>query len=732
MDQMVLATQQWLNSTYAGRTGWYSIPEDGRTGWTTVYALLRAFQIENGSTTPSNNIGPWTQSKLTEVGMLKKDINAAPSNNVKILQGTLWCKGYQADGISGVFGDLTESGLISLKKDIGLENPNCSLSLNIWYTLFSMNQFVLLSGGMQGIREFQQEFNRKHSLYYGQYVPCDGLAGRELYTCFILTLQREEGYSFEQANGSFGPATFSSCPTLIANLSENIYPDTIRCVKMALWLNGFPLIGFDTSSNLDANTFSYVHQFNKFMELPDTGADSITPGTIKSLFTSNGDTNRSCEACDTAKPITESRAKILVANNLKKVGRYLTPGMINGENKQLTKAELEILKKHNIAVIPIYQSSGDETAYFTKEQGIADANSAYQYATNLSLPGRSIIYFVVDVDVLGADIPGTVTQYFKGVFETLSAKGMYQVGIYGTRNVCKNVIDAGYAVTSYVSDMSTGYSGNMGYAMPKNWSFDQFFETNIEYNGQSLNIDKVATNHSDLGVYFESDKTTALRTMAEDVLDALHLRSLMINAEFEIEKKITLLTVPIKVELLVSESYSTNVTDADFKITGKLNPNGTATASVSSDIDRISGSFSYDSNKKAEVSTTLTALVEKFPDGTEFYIKLSYSGGNLTFKFIVNIPDEYNFNGLKYTGSIEVDVTVSPSSLPSGYSPAFEYALSYNREQAFAAFVAFMSEVKTDVERVGEGVVIVVSVVIGAYAVSKIMEVLVILLLALA
>lgn len=729
MDQMVLATQQWLNTEYEGRTGWYSIPEDGKTGWTTVYALLRAFQIENGSTTPSNNIGPWTQSKLTEVGMLKKDNNAAPSNNVRILQGTLWCKGYPADGISGVFGDQTESGVVALKKDIGFEDPDCSLSLYIWYALFSMDQFVLLDGGMEGIREFQQEFNRKHSLYYGQFVPCDGLAGRELYTCFILTLQREEGYSFTEANGNFGPSTFASCPLLMANLSENIYPDTIRCIKIALWLNGFPLLGFDTSSRLDADTFNYVHQYNDFMELPDSGGDSITPGTIKSLFTSNGDTSRPCEACDTSKPITDSRAEILVANNLKRVGRYLTPGIIDGESKQLTKAELEVLKKHNISVIPIYQTTGDDSSYFTEEQGITDALSAYNYATALSLPGRTIIYFAVDVDILGGDIPGTAVLYFKGVFETLSKKGMYQVGVYGTRNVCRQVISAGYSVASYVSDMSTGYSGNMGFPMPKNWSFDQFYETEIEHNGKTLNIDKVATNHSDPGVYFESDSTTAMRMMAEDVLDALNLRPLMINASFEVGKKITLLTTPIKVDLLASRTYSTDVSDADFKITGKLNPNGTATASISKDIENISGSFSFDSNQKKAVTGTLTALVEKFPDGTEFYIKLSLSGGNLTFKFIVNIPEQYDFNGLKYKGSIEVDITVNKDNLPSGYSPVFEYALAYNREQAFAAFAALMSEVQTDLKKVGEGVVIVFVAVVGAYAFAKILSVLATILL---
>ncbi|WP_232222908.1 glycoside hydrolase domain-containing protein [Jeotgalibaca sp. PTS2502] len=42
----------------------------------------------------------------------------------------------------------------------------------------------------------------------------------------------------------------------------------------------------------------------------------------------------------------------------------------------------------------------------------------------------------------------------------------YRVGVYGTRNVCSQVTSAGSAVTSYVSNMSSGFSGNLGFKMP--------------------------------------------------------------------------------------------------------------------------------------------------------------------------------------------------------------------------------------------------------------------------
>ena len=44
-DQMVLKTQQCLNSTYGNKTGFGSVQETGNTGWDTINALIRAGQV---------------------------------------------------------------------------------------------------------------------------------------------------------------------------------------------------------------------------------------------------------------------------------------------------------------------------------------------------------------------------------------------------------------------------------------------------------------------------------------------------------------------------------------------------------------------------------------------------------------------------------------------------------------------------------------------------------------
>lgn len=69
----------------------------------------------------------------------------------------------------------------------------------------------------------------------------------------------------------------------------------------------------------------------------------------------------------------------------------------------------------------------------------------------------------------------------------------YQNGVYGTRNVCSQIINNGYASFAFVSDMSTGYSGNLGFPMPRQWSFDQFVEFTIGSGNGAVGMDLIAT-----------------------------------------------------------------------------------------------------------------------------------------------------------------------------------------------------------------------------------------------
>ena len=74
--------------------------------------------------------------------------------------------------------------------------------------------------------------------------------------------------------------------------------------------------------------------------------------------------------------------------------------------------------------------------------------------------------------------------------------------VYAPRNVCSRVSNAGCACTSFVCDMSTGFSGNLGYPLPKNWAFDQISTIKVGSGDGSIEIDNNICSGRDNGVSF--------------------------------------------------------------------------------------------------------------------------------------------------------------------------------------------------------------------------------------
>ncbi|WP_153551212.1 glycoside hydrolase domain-containing protein [Ligilactobacillus murinus] len=104
------------------------------------------------------------------------------------------------------------------------------------------------------------------------------------------------------------------------------------------------------------------------------------------------------------------------------------------------------------------------------------------------------IYFAIDVDVQEGEIGSGIVPYITSLLKTLKYTE-YEVGIYGTRNVCLHGEKLGVK-KSFVADMSYGWSGNLGFKMPKNWAFDQF----SEYPIGGTPIDQDASSGRDKGV----------------------------------------------------------------------------------------------------------------------------------------------------------------------------------------------------------------------------------------
>lgn len=525
MDEMVYKTQQWLNKTYGGKEGYNSLDLSneslkGRTGWTTIYALTRAFQIELGITSTADNFGSGTIAKFKEKypnGIQPAGADAT-HNVYGIIQGALWCKGYSTGHYPGVIGDLdthfddsVANAIKKMKTDAGLTFPDGVVTLNVMKALLSMDYFVIGYGtsGTNEIRIIQQELNRDYEAYIGL-MPCDGVYGRNTNKALVYALQAEEGLPVGVANGNFGPTTQNCCPTIPYSngqtdyngrvyTSEKIFNIT-QILQHSLYCNKIGTFG--ANGMYDDNTKADIKEFQRYFALSETGVADLT--TWLSLLISCGDTSRPAKAFDCATILTPAKAATLKNAGYEVGGRYLSGTIGGGISKALSNSEIQIIFDAGLRFFPIYQSSARSESYFTPNQGVADANHAFSCANGFGIPYGSIIYFAVDFDAMDYQITDSIIPYFKAVYETmLNSYGMqYRIGIYGARNICTRVCDKGYACSSFVGDMSTGFSGNLGFNIPENWAFDQFATVTIGSGDGQIEIDKDGYSGKDKGVSF--------------------------------------------------------------------------------------------------------------------------------------------------------------------------------------------------------------------------------------
>lgn len=525
IDEMVLLTQKWLNQEYGNVSGFGSVTENGKTGWNVIYGLTRALQHELGITELADNFGPSTKALYAKNPLRRQD--NVKDRKFAILQGALWCKGYnpgyylKEDPDTGkvsfeeIFNARVEEVVISLKTDAGFINPDGVVTPNVMKALLSMDSFKLLSayyGGTYEVRSMQQKFNRTYEDYIGALIPCDGVYGRSTSKALVYALQAEEGMPVGTATGNFGAKTQELCPQIpyVRNSSAakdyngNYYTDAklaeiIGLVQFGLFLNGFGDGIFDRRFN--PVTQQAVLDFQAHYALPRTG--KVNLDTWMSLFISSGNPKRSAIAADCATILNAAKAKTLYDNGYRYIGRYLTGTYGGGISKALTVTEAKTILRAGLRFFPIYQTSSNKVEYFTPEKGVSDAQSAIEAADNLGLPADTIIYFAVDFDAMDYQITGSVIPYFEKVYDEVS-KSSYKVGVYGARNVCTRVSNAGYACSSFVGDMSTGFSGNLGFKIPDNWAFSQF--ANLEGSNAlgtgdgRIEIDKNAFSGRDQGV----------------------------------------------------------------------------------------------------------------------------------------------------------------------------------------------------------------------------------------
>lgn len=534
-DPYVLNVQQWVNNTYRGKTGYTEIPENGKTGWTTIYALLHALQIELGITATADNFGTGTINAFNRDypnGVKQQDDDDTTKKNIYgIIQGALLCKGYSIGASTPTcnFYGGTGDAIKSLKADAGLTDTTSTVTLNIMKALMSMDYFYSYdtSERTQNIISMQRYLNRNYEDYIGL-CPCDGVYGRRTSKALIYAVQAEEKMPTSVANGNCGPATKNALPSIMSNgqysgtsyLGGSYSSSDINKFKtlanIGLYFNGFG--NGEVSSSLNT---SAINSFQSKYAIPVNGNIDYT--TWLSLLVSCGDQNRSAVACDCITKITNNNVEVLKNNGYQYVGRYMKNFPGGTLDKEISSEELKVVFGNGLRMFLIQQGGASYLEYFTEANAMNEVALAINAANNLQLQFGAIIYFAVDYDAQDAEIDNVIIPYFRKIVQSVmfSGKGQYRVGVYGTRNVCTKVCEAGLACSSFVSDMSTGYSGNLGFSIPDNWAFDQFATVTISSNGKSIEIDKdgfsgnykgISQEYSATKEYFGEEWTTGKTT----------------------------------------------------------------------------------------------------------------------------------------------------------------------------------------------------------------------------
>lgn len=510
MDQRVQEVQQWLGDTFpqyfyydenGDNSGSFPVKPDGLTGNTTVKALIMALQIHK-NLTPD---GVWGSNTEKAYPVINKD--TVDEVTIKIVQGAFLCKGYYPGKFDGIFGNSTAKAIRDFKADLGMLSDE-NLEAKYFKSLLTTDPSVLVARGTEQIRWVQQYLNRNYSsLFLSKlsFLPTGGVYERKTSKALIYAIQKEINTT---ADGLLGPNTFALFP----NLEEGCNDAKKVFILKAL------MICHNYSLNLDGvydSTLTYAVQlFQQFMCLdkdPAVTLGKVNRRTWGALLWSCGDTDRAPNACDCRTKILDTNlAEALYNMGIRYVGRYLTNVQPNGYDKKMEPEEVQILLNAGLKIFPIYQESPHSPVLpsdFNIWRGQDDAHKAIKAALNLGIMKETVIYFALDCDMMEDEVDSYAIPYFAGIKEVFNTyKNYYKIGVYGARNSCNKVCNANYAVRSFVADMSSGYSGNLGYLMPQTWAFEQYTEKrNYTIAGHTFDIDFDMASGIDSGISSVSD-----------------------------------------------------------------------------------------------------------------------------------------------------------------------------------------------------------------------------------
>lgn len=700
MDEMVLEVQKWLNKTYDD----INITEDGYTGQGTVTALIKALQHElnnkGAGLAVDGDFGAGSYNAFTSIiGSIGQ--GSTNTNLNYIVQGGCWCKGYNPKYFDGDFGEVTASAIADFQEDAGVAATG-SVTAVVMKALLNTDGFKWSLSGDGDVRKVQQFLNGNYSGIYGRdigLIPTNGVYERKTSQAMLYAVQVEGG---ADTDGVWGNGTKGCLPTLSEGSGKTAFVKILQC---ALTLNQCYSGAID--GEYDGGVTNAVKDFQFSMALESDGIAGVS--TWCALLVSCGDRERAAKACDCATKLTPAKAKTLVDNGYEIVGRYLTGTMAGGASKALTNEEIQIAFDAGLRIFPIFETSGDRLSHFSYDQGLIDAADAINAACGFGFPTGTTIYFAVDVDALQDEIDERIIPYFNAVNDRFArVSSPYQIGVYGTRNVCTNL--GTQAAKSFVADMSYGWSGNMGFSMPKNWAFDQFATVSVGSGEGMIEIDKDAASGADNGasqVKLPSpEEVTAQRNFINHVFQGMPFAD-QIPVTMEVGKTYTLFDlVCLKAEI----SYNTTMsTEQPNSITIKNGQLDSAKLSVLEGID-------LSADLKEKYIAPLKSLGLYVSNGIVTVGLEDLSLGRVAISITVSSDDIDVGDGTKTTVSTTFKYTMMPTS---EMKKDFEKIVEESAQAAQEGYLMLMGAIKTVLEEYADEIAIATVVVAAVGIVLK-------------
>ena len=128
-------------------------------------------------------------------------------------------------------------------------------------------------------------------------------------------------------------------------------------------------------------------------------------------------------------------------------------------------------------IVAVYESTNNIKYMAGEADGLLHGKRAGWYATNkIHQPMGSAIYFAVDMDLGSSAINQKILPYFRGVAAGLKqtcAGGIpYDIGVYGSGDTCRAVLDAGLAKFAWLAN-ATGWSGFKQFEASGRWHLKQ-------------------------------------------------------------------------------------------------------------------------------------------------------------------------------------------------------------------------------------------------------------------